>query len=138
MLTFAIRPHLINSHNQKVLLTISIDLKNGFTIKQFIAALLVGVFTLGITPKKTLHTLLANHTDNTKKSGNEKTQQLNTAGFNCKCDDLVAESSFLAGISYLDINKTYYASFIEYNRSSFYSLSLFFFNRRGPPESFQS
>src|SRR5258706_342024 len=65
-------------------------------LKRFVALFLLGVFTLAITPKKTLHVLLANHTDNTTKSNNEIGQQFSKAGFNCKCDNLVAESTFVS------------------------------------------
>ncbi len=107
-------------------------------IKKYITIFLFGVFTLGITPKKTLHTLLAKHTDNTAKSNDGKTDHINKAGFNCKCDNLVAESNFIATVlSKINIRSAY-SSLVIYNKSSFCSFPRFFFDLRGPPTNFQS
>ena len=105
-------------------------------IKKFIAVLLLGIFTLGITPKKTLHSLLANHTDSSSKPIDGKGKQLSKAGFNCKCDDLVAESNFIAGTSFIiTIPSSFHSIFSSYY-SSFISLPHLFFNLRGPPVKF--
>ncbi|MEO6454329.1 MAG: hypothetical protein ABIN97_09665 [Ginsengibacter sp.] len=114
-------------------------MKKRFTIKKIIAVFLLGVFTLGVTPKKALHNLLANHTDNTSKSSNTKTQQLSKAGFNCQCDDLVVKSNFITtALIVVSIRPTYF-SFSNYRKLSLHSLSRFFFDLRGPPSvNFQS
>ena len=111
-------------------------MKRQFTIKKIIAVFLFGVFTLGITPKKTLHNLLANHTDNTTKSSDGKTQQLSKAGFNCRCDDLVAESNFIAGTGFIITTPVVYHSGFTSYFSSFLSLPHLLFNLRGPPVKF--
>ncbi len=113
-------------------------MKSKSPIKSFIALFLLSVFTLGITPKKTLHSLLANHKDNTTKPGDGKTLQLSKAGFNCKCDNLVAESGFIAAPLFKVSNRIIYLSYINFHRSSFHCQPHFFFDRRGPPANFQS
>ena len=102
-------------------------------VKKAIAVFLLMVFTLGITPKKALHNLLANHTDNTFKTSDSKSQQLSVAGFNCKCDDLVAESNFIAVT-----NTTYIVSAVWHSEYTLYYSSLTSLphlscNLRGPP-----
>ena len=72
-------------------------------IKKFSALLLLFIFALGITPKKILHTLFANHKDSTTVILVEKAQQFSKAGFSCNCNDLVAESQFITFGSYIVI-----------------------------------
>ena len=108
-------------------------LHNHVLIKRFVALFLLGVFTLAITPKKTLHVLLANHTDNTTKSKDGEGQQLSKSGFNCKCDNLVAESTFVSDqhIFYFPIF-TFFSPHI-FKEISFYSISKSYNLLRGPP-----
>ena len=105
-------------------------------LKKFSSILLLVVFVLGITPKKTLHTWFANHTDTTSKIPDGKTQQLTKAGFNCNCDNLVAESHFIAFSNPIVISNPILHSFISINVTSFVSLPLFHGNLRGPPLKF--
>ncbi len=105
-------------------------------LKKISSVLLFVVFLLGITPKKTLHTWFANHTDSTSKIPDGKTQQLTKAGFNCKCDDLVAESHFVAFSNPIVISNPAFYSFISCNTTPSVSLSLFHNNLRGPPLKF--
>ena len=65
-------------------------------IKSVGTGLFLFVFTIAITPKLYLHYLFAHHTDQkgSKKTATEKS--FSTSGYNCKCDDQVAESNFLA------------------------------------------
>lgn len=105
-------------------------------IKRFIALFLLGVFTLAITPKKTLHGLLANHTDCATKSINGKEQQLSKSGFNCKCDNFVAESTFVCDQQLFSF--PIFTSFPAYifKEMSFYSISKSYNLLRGPPVNF--
>src|SRR5882757_5846499 len=96
-------------------------LYNHTFIKRFVALFLLGLFTLAITPKKTLHDLLANHTDNTSKSNDEKVQ-LNTAGYNCKCDNLVAESTFATDQQVFYFPVFTFFSAYNFKEISFYSI----------------
>ena len=94
------------------------------------------VFALAITPKKTLHSLLTNHRDSTAKLSAGKTQQISKSGFNCKCDNLVAESNFIDGKGFIITTPAaFYSGFTLYY-SSFFSLPHVLFNLRGPPVKF--
>src|ERR1019366_3537341 len=103
-------------------------LNKSHILKNISTILLLFVFTLGITPKKTLHDWFANHKDSTSSIPPGKTQHLTKAGFNCNCDDLVAESHFVAFSSLIVVNFPSLHSFV--------SLSLFHNNLRGPPLKF--
>jgi len=105
-------------------------------LKRISSILLLLVFTLGVTPRKTLHTWFANHTDSPSKIPDGKTQQLTKAGFNCNCENLVAESHFIASNSPVKINILSVHSFVSFYIPSFVSLSLFHNNLRGPPLNF--
>lgn len=102
-------------------------------LKKFSSILLLLVFTLGITPKKTLHTWFANHKDSTSSIPNGKTQQLTKAGFNCNCDDLVAESHFITFINVINLHISVDHPLVSSTETSFLSRSLFHIDLRGPP-----
>ena len=104
--------------------------------KKISSILLLFVFILSITPRKTLHTWFANHKDSTSTIPDGKTQQLTKAGFNCKCDDLVAEAHFITFSSLVVVNIPSVHSFVSFCIPSFVSLSLFHNNLRGPPLKF--
>ena len=104
-------------------------------IKRFVALFLLGVFTLAITPKKTLHGLLANHTDSATKSNDGKELQLSKSGFNCKCDNLVAESTFVSDQHVFSFPLfTFFSAYI-FEEISFYCISKSYNLLRGPPVS---
>ncbi len=104
--------------------------------KTFSSILLLLVFTLGITPKKTLHNWFANHNDSTSQIPDGRTQQLAKAGFDCNCDNLVVESHFISPSIPLLINIFSAHSFFSVQEPSFISQSLFYNNLRGPPLKF--
>jgi hypothetical protein len=104
--------------------------------KNISSILLLFVFTIGITPKKTLHDWFANHKDSTSKIPVGKTQQLTKAGFNCDCNDLVAESHFIGMGSFVVVNIPAICSLAPLRNIAFISLSHFLFNLRGPPLKF--
>jgi hypothetical protein len=105
-------------------------------LKKISSVLLLFIFMLGVTPKKTLHDFFANHTDTTSSTHRGKTTELSKAGFNCKCDDLVAESHFVAFSSPAVVNLPPVHSFVSFSISPLVSLSLFHNNLRGPPLKF--
>jgi len=111
-------------------------LHNHVLIKRFVALFLLGVFTLAITPKKTLHVLLANHTDNTTKSNDEIDKQFSKAGFNCKCDNLVAESTFVSEQHIFSFPIFTFFSAYTFKEIFFYSISKNYNLLRGPPVNF--
>ena len=106
------------------------------TFKNISSILLLLVFTVGITPKKTFHDWFANHKDSTSTIPDGNTQQLTKAGFNCRCDDFVAESHFVSVGSFIVINIPALCSFVSLRNKAFISLSHFLFNLRGPPLKF--
>lgn len=53
------------------------------------------LFAFSITPKKTLHDLVADHKDTPVKTSDSKSPQFDVSGFRCNCDNLVVESPFL-------------------------------------------
>jgi hypothetical protein len=105
-------------------------------LKKISSLLLLFVFILGITPKKTLHNWFANHKDSTYPIPAGETQQISTAGFNCVCDDLVAESHFITFGAVVVVNTPPVNRFLSFFIPSFVSLSFFHNNLRGPPLKF--
>jgi hypothetical protein len=105
-------------------------------LEKISAILLLFVFILGITPKKTLHNWFANHSDSTSSVLPGNTQQLAKAGFNCDCENLVAESHFITFSSLNVVNFPSVHSFVSFSIPSLISLSLFHNNLRGPPLKF--
>jgi hypothetical protein len=105
-------------------------------LKAIGALLLLFVFALGITPRMTLHGWFANHKDSTSKIPDGKTQQISKAGFNCNCDDLVAESHFITFGALVAVNFPCIHSFTSFCIPSFRSLTSFYNDLRGPPLKF--
>ena len=54
------------------------------------------VFAFSITPKLVLHNLFAGHIDNVPVKNSKFPLQVNTAGFNCDKDGVVATAPFVA------------------------------------------
>lgn len=106
------------------------------SLKKISSILLLFVFSLSITPKKTLHDWFANHQDSTSATPESKTPQLTKAGFNCNCESLVAESHFITFSSVIAVNLPSVHSFVSFCIPSLISLSLFHNNLRGPPIKF--
>lgn len=105
-------------------------------IKQVYAALLLLVFTVGITPRLFLHTLFANHKDSRCEAvshyGNP--QHLSKTKLSCDCENIVAESPFTSEDG--SFHLTYPPGFTdqpEYVRHFFHPAYFFFFSLRGPP-----
>ena len=103
-------------------------------IRQLLSLALMAVFALSITPKKTLHTWLADHTDQVpgKSSGHATT--IGVAGYHCNIDNLVAESPFsLSATPLLSpvINRV--ISQYQQAETGFYSRHHFYAELRGPP-----
>ncbi|KAA9038589.1 hypothetical protein FW778_13610 [Ginsengibacter hankyongi] len=105
-------------------------------LKQAGSILLLFVFCLGITPKKTLHDWLANHKDTTSSAPVSKTQQLSKGGFNCNCENLVAESHFVTFSNFVVVNFPSIFSFVSFRIPFLIFLPSFQNNLRGPPLEF--
>jgi hypothetical protein len=63
-------------------------------IKKIVAAAMLIVFAVSITPVVVFHNWFAGHTDTAKKCTDQKDQQVGKQTFNCHCDHIVAESPF--------------------------------------------
>lgn len=68
-------------------------IKNQY-IRKFVAAVMLLVFAVSITPTIVFHNWFADHTDTVKKSSATKEEQVGKRTFNCHCDNIVAESPF--------------------------------------------
>lgn len=103
-------------------------------IIRFLSGFLLLVFVIGITPKKFLHDMFAKHTDVTSKLKNDKPFQLTTSGYNCNCDNLVAESTFTHDLQVFSL--PLFTSFFNYisRDISFSSICKIYSPLRGPPE----
>jgi hypothetical protein len=103
-------------------------------IRQFLAGLLLTVFAFSITPKQALHDWLANHTDKTSSKLAGDKALVSTAGFNCDCDNLVAESPFTATVSQFEFTPPQvFTPRQAFHPHTFYAVTQFFFSLRGPP-----
>src|SRR5665213_414970 len=105
-------------------------------IKSISALLLLLVFTIGITPRKTLHDLFANHKDSTASIPGGNTSQYTRAGINCNCENLVAESHFVAFSNEIQLNSPSVHSFFLFSLPRLVNLALFHNYLRGPPLRF--
>ena len=91
------------------------------------------IFVLGIMPKSYLHSVFAKHTDNKVGSKNGKPYQLTKSVYNCDCDNLVAESTFLHELPAFKILIFFSFSSYTFRNVSFFSATGMFSPLRGPP-----
>jgi hypothetical protein len=98
-----------------------------------IAGLLLVIFSIGITPKQILHDFFAGHTDKRAVKTGNTSCQLSGSGYNCHCDNLVAESVFVD--AHAVFNFLSFASFSSYvcKNISFSSVIVAHSFLRGPP-----
>ncbi len=103
-------------------------------IRQLVAGLLLLVFTFSIAPKQFLHDAIANHKDKLHIAAPGDEQQVNKAGFFCKCDNLVAESPFTDEVQQYSIAAPRaFAAQAPVALYFFHASPVFFFGLRGPP-----
>jgi len=103
-------------------------------IRKISAVFLLVLFALCVTPKKTLHDLVANHKDSPFASSTSAQQLSSNSGFRCNCDDLVVESPFLSDLPSLEINPALgFSSPVMMPVDDFRFLHHFYFELRGPP-----
>ena len=94
------------------------------------------LFAYVITPKITLHNLVASHRDGRGKTSlpDANSTQLSKAGFNCQCDNLIIESPFVAETKALVITpQISYPVFCDAFVADVYSSTVFHYSLRGPP-----
>lgn len=91
------------------------------------------IFVFGITPKRFLHNAFAKHIDNSSQSATGKPFQLTTSGYNCDCDNLVAESTFLNDLQVFSFPLSFSYSCYTIKDISFISTTKVYSLLRGPP-----
>jgi hypothetical protein len=101
-----------------------------------LAGFLLVIFAFGITPKRTLHNLVATHKDGSASAAavNNHDVAYSNATFNCQCDNLISESPFVAQsqISYISLAISFPA-YCSHIIAVHYSSAHFSFGLRGPP-----
>ena len=109
-------------------------LKSNPFIRSFVSLLLISVFVLSITPKKTIHSWIADHIDQSSTSASNQRTMIAVYGYHCNTDNLVAESPFNIFIQPFLFTAP---SICSVERGviifSFYSLHHFYSELRGPP-----
>jgi hypothetical protein len=101
-----------------------------------LAVIFLVLFAYGITPKITLHNLVASHRDGREKKSlpDPNSTQLSKAGFNCQCDNLIIESPFVAATESLVVMpQASYPVFCDAFVANVYSSTVFHYSLRGPP-----
>jgi hypothetical protein len=111
------------------------NLESNLIIRKLLAGFLLVVFAFGITPKRTLHNLLADHKDGkTSASARPVGTVLARASFNCQCDNLISESPFVSDSVAEEITATnLFPVFITGGIQQPVSSSPLSFSLRGPP-----
>jgi len=102
-------------------------------IKAILACLLFFVFAIGITPRKYLHDIFAKHEDARHLVVDHSKTTISSSGYNCNCDDQVAESSFLFSSHELEVVLPSAVSSTGVLKISFSSLPQYYTSLRGPP-----
>jgi hypothetical protein len=91
------------------------------------------IFSLSITPKIALHSLVANHKD-THSHSDGRTDQLNKAGFSCDCNNQVVESPFLDySLPAQLVAPVFFSDYQATAFQPFRSATHIIFGLRGPP-----
>jgi hypothetical protein len=109
-----------------------------FTIRRFLAAFFLLLFSFCVTPKRFLHDILANHKD-AQISARHPFEQIAASGFHCNLDELVVVAPFLPGIQtaqpvVLSSTRIHFAELLH----SFVYSYLGQTDGRGPPTAFCS
>ncbi len=108
-------------------------MRNSSTIRTFAAAIMLIVFGVAITPTAYLHKLFANHKDTCNNVVDGKIQ-VNKAGINCHCDNLVATSPFTGAGEEVVIKTpcSFVLHFQQITSENLFTAHIFF-KLRGPP-----
>jgi hypothetical protein len=103
-------------------------------LRRSLAGILLMLFAFSIMPKKILHDWIVSHTDGVSATAKSEVAQVGKAGFNCNCQNLVAESPFTADNQCIDFAlHLSHATRPGTSPSQVYTADLFFYSLRGPP-----
>jgi hypothetical protein len=111
-------------------------LQQPLTIRNVLAGFFLLLFAFCITPKRTLHNLVANHTDGRTgvKSKGPYQSQIGRSGFNCQLDNLISESPFVEDTQIpFTLLVSDFLTYQEKQAGSFYVSAFFCSGLRGPP-----
>jgi hypothetical protein len=110
------------------------NLSETSTIRSIITGFLLLVFALGITPKLTLHNLIATHKDGSSAVKKNGQTAVGKYAFNCQCENQVIESPFMANLDCFVLSNTqFFTSFENDFTENYLAQHLFGFTLRGPP-----
>jgi hypothetical protein len=101
-----------------------------------LAGIFLVLFAFGITPRLTLHNLVANHKDGRAKNAlpDPFSKQLSKAGFNCQCDNTIIESPFVSeGITSYIIITSSFEAYQNIFTEEVFSSQQYCSSLRGPP-----
>ncbi len=106
------------------------------SIQKLVAGLLLVLFAFGITPKRTLHNLVADHRDGKvavifhDHTGTE----LSKAAFNCQCENLISESPFVTETyAFTKASPVYFTTYAYGAIDRPATTAIFSSGLRGPP-----
>jgi hypothetical protein len=109
-------------------------LYRNLSIKKIVAAVMLLVFAISITPTIFFHDWLANHTDSVMKTFAKGKEQVGKKLYHCKCDTVVAESPFTEPATVILASTVHFFSLPKFDRKvSFSSSQHIFHSLRGPP-----
>ena len=103
-------------------------------IQKIVAAIMLVVFALSITPTIVFHNWLAGHTDTLKKATATNDERFGKQTFNCDCDNILAQSPFTEpGKAIIASVEQVFSSVKAEKHIHFTSSQHQFFLLRGPP-----
>lgn len=112
-------------------------LANSTIIRKLLAGMFLLVFAFGLTPKITLHNLVATHKDGRAAKAalpDAGAVTFNTATFNCQCDNPIIESPFETTVTTFSAPvETYFAAYKNVYVESVYASQQYCSALRGPP-----
>jgi hypothetical protein len=112
-------------------------MKGGTVIKSFLAGVLLVLFAFSITPKKTLHDLVADHIDWSGVCAAPCKDHIEPTGPHCEVAQLVAESPFVLYEQALPlVIAKVYSGYSGFTIPSYHSCYRCFTEQRGPPVLF--
>jgi hypothetical protein len=111
-------------------------LKHSDSIRRFLAACVLLLFSFCVTPKRVLHDVLANHRD-VQNSPLLPIEQVSASGFHCQIDDLVVVAPFLPDIQMM-VTGTVSSDPVTYTEpvNTYSPVHLSAADGRGPPSFF--
>ncbi len=109
------------------------DLKRPLHIR-IIGGFMLLLFAFSMTPRLFLHDLFAGHIDTHAIKDSKAPVQMNTAGYHCDKDGVVASSSFIADEPPVLFSNVVPFSLYQTGKEELCSASKIYYPLRGPPQ----